>query len=53
MNTTLNTTFTEQIPASIEAAESKLAAIVDQAVFFLKTAVILSATVLLLASAWI
>jgi len=55
----MNNTLTEQFPASIEVIETieattnKFAPLFDEAMFFLKTTVILSATILLIASAWI
>ena len=52
----MKTTLYEQFPASINAIETvtnKLAPVMDEVLFFLKTTVILSATILLLASAWI
>jgi hypothetical protein len=48
----MNTSITEQIPTSVEALESKFSPILEQAVFLLKTTVLLSATALLVASAW-
>ena len=55
----MNNTITEQFPASIEVIEkieentNKFAPIIEEVAFFLKATVILSATILLLASAWI
>jgi hypothetical protein len=52
----MKTTLTEQFPASIEVIETitnKFSPVMDEVLFFLQTTVILSATILLLTSAWI
>ena len=48
----MNTSLTDQNPTSVEALESKFSPILEQALFLLKTTVIISATALLVASAW-
>jgi hypothetical protein len=48
----MNTTLSEKIPTSVESLESKFSPVLEQVVFLLKTTVLLSATVLLVASAW-
>ncbi|MEH6453163.1 MAG: hypothetical protein V7782_09010 [Psychromonas sp.] len=52
----MKTTLTEQFPASIDEMQSNTSVVstaMNEGMFFLKSTVIISATILLLASAWV